>query len=687
MEDLQMINAAQDANRLIHEKSPYLLQHAHNPVHWYPWGEEAFAKAKAEDKPVFLSIGYSTCHWCHVMERESFADLEVAEFLNKYYIAIKVDREERPDIDHIYMLVCQAIAGQGGWPLTIIMTPDKKPFFAGTYFPKHSKFGRPGLLELLPEIAAQWGTNREKIAQISDKITAAIQPKNHQTADSKLDATTLREAYNFLRNTFDPQYGGFGSAPKFPIPHNLTFLLRYWQAKGEEQALAMVEKTLQAMYAGGIYDHLGYGFARYSVDRKWLVPHFEKMLYDNSLLVMAYLETYQATGKKVYAQAAKEIITYILRDLTSPEGGFYAAEDADSEGVEGKFYVWTPAEIKAVLGEELGSLFCQWYDVTEQGNFAGKNILNLIDKVAAHQDKGLQDKLEQAKQQLYIAREQRVHPHKDDKVLTAWNGLTIAALAMGARILKDNAYLDAATKAANFLWTTLRNKQGRLLARYREGEAAYLAYLDDYAFFTWGLIELYQADMHTLWLERALQLQSEQNKLFWDQEQGGYFFTGDDGEKLLARSKEIYDGALPSGNSVSVLNLLRLSRLTDNENFSTMAEIILTYFAGDVSNYPAGYTQLLTALHFALTPGRQVVIAGKKKLADLRQEIAPLSQVFAPNTLFIYHLEEDKKIEAINPFVRDMKPQAEHTTYYICQNFSCLQPTTDLAKVMQLLRN
>jgi len=496
------MDSRQYQNRLVYEKSPYLLQHKNNPVDWFPWGEEAFVRAREEGKLIFLSIGYSTCHWCHVMERESFEDEEVAWFLNRHYISIKVDREERPDIDHIYMEVCQAMTGQGGWPLTVVMTPDKQPVFAGTYFPKRGRWGKPGLLEILKQIQEKWEVEKEKIVGVGMRVTEAIQLRQFSSGED-LSKATLDQAFQQFCNSFDPVYGGFGPAPKFPTPHNLMFLLRYWKMTREHEALAMVEKTLAAMHNGGIYDHIGFGFARYSTDREWLVPHFEKMLYDNALLAIAYLEAYQVTGNNRYARVAREIFTYVLRNMTSQEGGFYSAEDADSEGEEGKFYLWVPEEIKGILGEEEGEYYCRLFGITQEGNFEGRSIPNLILsctderagllKIDDQELLGMLELVEESRRKLFIEREKRVHPFKDDKILTAWNGLMIAALAKGSRVLNNPEYSRAAARAVEFIWQKLRRQDGRLLARYRDEEAAFLAYLDDYAFLVWGLIELYEA--------------------------------------------------------------------------------------------------------------------------------------------------------------------------------------------------
>jgi len=581
-------------NRLIDEKSPYLLQHAGNPVNWYPWGEEAFQKAKRQDKPIFLSIGYATCHWCHVMAHESFEDEEVARLLNKYYIAIKVDREERPDVDKIYMFVCQSLTGHGGWPLSIFVTPEGKPFFAGTYFPKSSRMGMPGFVDILKQIADMWRDDRGSILKSSEAVTGAIQRDAHQDESvHAVSVDTLKRGNIQLSRTFDPNQGGFGAAPKFPTPHHLTFLLRWHKRSSDSTTLDMVEKTLEAMRRGGIFDQIGFGFHRYSVDAKWLVPHFEKMLYDQALLAMAYTEAYQVTGKVKFARVAREIFTYVLRDMTAPEGAFYSAEDADSEGKEGLFYVWTPREVKERIGDELGDLFCRFYDITEAGNFEeGRSIAHMRMSLKAFAErkgmdlKKLEAVLEDARDRLFDVRKKRVHPLKDDKILTSWNGLMIAALAKGYQVFADPKYADAAQRAVAFVLKGLRTAGGRLLRRYRQGDAAYPGYLDDYAFLVWGLIELYEATFEVSYLEEAITLNKAMIDIFWDKQGDGLYFTGKGNEPLIARSKEIYDGALPSGNSVAALNFLRLSRLTCNVNLEQQAAQLTQAFARQVADQP-----------------------------------------------------------------------------------------------------
>ncbi|MFX4262236.1 thioredoxin domain-containing protein [Pelotomaculum propionicicum] len=681
------------ANRLLKEKSPYLLQHANNPVDWYPWSDEAFEEAKKRDCPIFLSVGYSTCHWCHVMERESFEDEEVAAILNNNFVSIKVDREERPDIDHIYMSVCQAMTGQGGWPLTILMTPDKKPFYAGTYFPKHEKWGRIGLVEILIQVSEKWRQDTDLLVETAEKVSLSVFTERSDDQGKELNGKTLLKAFFQARGMFDNGFGGFGTAPKFPAPHNLAFLLRYWKRNGDKEALDMVELTLEHMYRGGIYDHIGYGFSRYSTDKQWLVPHFEKMLYDNALLALAYIEGYQATGRKLYARAAKEIFTYILRDMTSPEGGFYSAEDADSEGEEGKFYVWSPAEIKEILGDRDGETYCRLFDITVKGNFEGRSIPNLIaaptfdeaGELAAEKTAVYNESM---REKLFQAREKRVHPYKDDKVLTSWNGLMIAAMARGAAVFGEDVYRDAAARAVEFIFNKMRRADGRLLARYRDGESAYPAYLDDYAFLTWGLLELYEATFDATHLEGAIELTGQMIDLFWDEENGGFFFNGKDAEQLISRPKEIYDGALPSGNSVALVNLLRLALLTAGQSFADMAEKQVKAFAGSIGDYPWGYTHFLMGVDLLLGPARGIVIAGRAGDADTEAMLRAVSQTFMPNTVVAYHPEGEagRQIEKLVPFLKEQRLVDGKAAAYICENYACQAPVTDHRQFVEALQ-
>ncbi len=692
-------------NNLIKEKSPYLLQHAYNPVNWYAWGDEAFRAVKTQDRPIFLSIGYSTCHWCHVMAHESFEDPEVAQLINETFIPIKVDREERPDVDKICMFACQLMSGRGGWPLTIMMTPDKKPFFAGTYIPKEARFGQPGLLELIPKVKDMWENQRDKLFQASEKVTFAIQNALNEAPGEKLDKETLREAYAQLSKRFDSQSGGFGMAPKFPTPHNFYFLLRYWKRTGDEKTLKMVEKTLQEMRKGGIYDHIGFGFHRYSTDSRWFLPHFEKMLYDQALLAIAYLEAYQATNKEFHAQIAREIFTYVLRDMTSKDGGFYSAEDADSEGVEGKFYVWSKQEIEDILGkgERNTELFIESYNITDSGNYkeeaskqkTGKSILFLkksfedlaLDYKTSPSE--LKEKLEEARKKIFSYREKRIHPHKDDKILTDWNGIMISALAQGARILNDEELLNAAEKAINFMLTHLRTANGKLMHRFREGKAGINAYVDDYSFMIWGLIEMYQTTFETKYLKLALDLNNTLISDFWDENIGGFYFTSDDGEQLIIRQKEIYDGAIPSGNSVAMMNLLKLSYLTGNLEFERKADIISRVFAEKIKLNPSAFTMLMSAVDFGIGPSYKLVIAGDSNAEDTKAMIEEIRKHFFPNIMLIQRpMElESPEIDQIAYFIKLYYDIDKKATAYACFNQGCKPATTSKTQMLEYLNS
>jgi uncharacterized protein len=694
----------EDHNRLIYESSPYLQQHAANPIDWFPWGSEAFDKARKEDKPVFLSIGYSTCHWCHVMAHESFSDKEVARLLNQDLISIKVDREERPDIDHVYMAVTQALTGSGGWPMTIIMTPDKKPFYAGTYFPKNSRWGRPGLMELLPQIADIWRNDRKKVLDSAERITRHITRLDDSRPGSNPDRQTLDQARAFFVQAYDPEYGGFGKSPKFPSPHQLSFLLRRYHHTQNPQTLAMVEKTLTQMRLGGIYDQLGFGFHRYSTDAQWLVPHFEKMLYDQAMLIIAYTEAYQATGKAFYAEVAAEIITYVLRDMTSDEGGFFSAEDADSEGIEGKFYLWTPRETQEILSQKEAALFIKVFNVKEGGNFedAGpghhvdQNILHLqktlpqLSKELGISENQLHRCLGDGRLKLFSAREKRIHPFKDDTILTDWNGLMIAALAKAGYVMDNRQYSAAAAKAADFILQKLTDDNGRLLKRYRKGSAGLNAHLNDYAFMVWGLLELYQATFETKYLNDAIELNQQMLLHFWDEQLGGLYLTADDAEKLLVRSKTIYDGAIPSGNSVAVLNLLRLGHMTGKADYLTKAEQIIKSFSGEVVRYPAGHAQLMVALELALNPSYEVVIVGEPLKEDTMAMLTALRKPFLPQKVVVYRPADQNaasEITKIAPFTRSMTAKNGRSTAYVCREFACKLPTTSIDQMLENLRH
>jgi hypothetical protein len=544
-------------NRLIDETSPYLLQHAHNPVDWYPWGDEAFERAKNEDKPIFLSIGYSTCHWCHVMEKESFENEQIAKTMNEHFVNIKVDREQRPDVDSIYMNAVQ-MTGSGGWPLSVFLTPGGKPFFGGTYFPPKDIYGRPGFERVLLAITDAWKNRRQELIESSNKISEVLTSLTGPTEKEALSPDMLKSGFDYFKAAFDSVNGGFGPAPKFPQPTNLSMLLSYWHRTNDNQALQMVEKTLDVMAKGGIYDHIGGGFHRYATDGKWLVPHFEKMLYDQALLSKVYIQAYQITGKQEYASTAREIFDYVLRDMTDPEGGFYSAEDADSEGKEGVFYVWEQKEIDAILDKDEAEIFSACYGVTEKGNFEeNKTILNIAISTAELEKKFDKDHTEimnilsKARSKIFAEREKRIRPHRDDKIITAWNGLMISSLAYGGAALQEEKYIRAAEQAAEFILDSL-HKKGRLMRYYRQNQAIELAFLDDYAFTIMGLLELYEASFDSKWLINAKMLAEEMIKLFADNEHGGFFLTGKDSEKLITRIKPSTDGVIPSGNPIIV---------------------------------------------------------------------------------------------------------------------------------------
>ncbi|OGC90348.1 MAG: thioredoxin [candidate division Zixibacteria bacterium RBG_16_48_11] len=683
------------SNRLKKEKSPYLLQHADNPVDWYPWGEEAFQKAKEENKPIFLSVGYSTCHWCHVMEHESFENPEIAAIMNQNFVSIKVDREERPDVDNIYMQTVVAMTGSGGWPLSAFLTPEGKPFFGGTYFPPDDGYGRPGLKALLLAIADAWKSKPEEINRTTAQIQSFLDRQVAATSPGEISEMLLKTSFQAMADNYDSVYGGFGQAPKFPMSHNLSFLLTYWYRYEEGHALEMVEKTLQKMAQGGMHDHLGGGFHRYSTDQYWLAPHFEKMLYDQAILSRTYLETYQITKNPFYAQVARGIFDYVLRDLTHPKGGFYSAEDADSEGEEGKFYVWKPREIKEILGERDGELFCKIYDVTETGNFEGEESilhlekpLELLSKIHSRSESELRDFLLNSKAELFNAREKRIRPHRDDKLLTDWNGLMIASLAYGYQVLGEQKYLLAAENAADFILENLQ-KKGRLLKHYRQGAAPVLGYLDDYAFCIHGLIELYQASFEPRWLKEALRLTDEMIKLFLDEQNRGFFFTGADGEKLIVRTKEIYDGAIPSGNSVAMNDLLRLSRLTMNQEYSRLAEQSLKSFMGSVTRSTSSYSQMLIAADFYLGPTKEVVIVGEPNKGDIQQMIEKVRELYIPRKVVLKYTSDQQgtELRKMVPYLEGLVAKDGAATAYVCENFVCQLPTNDPLRFRNLLSN
>ncbi|MHA2610504.1 MAG: thioredoxin domain-containing protein [bacterium JZ-2024 1] len=689
-------------NRLIREKSPYLLQHSYNPVDWYPWCEEAFEKAKQEDKPIFLSIGYSACHWCHRMEKESFDDPEVAEKMNEVFVCIKVDREERPDIDRIYMEVCQMMTGTGGWPLTIIMTPEKKPFFAGTYFPKKTFYGQLGLIELTERVKEIWKSRKEDCLHAAEKITRALQERELLEKPYEPGFLHIKEAFSLLEKVFDTACGGFGTAPKFPTAQNLLFLLRYWKRTGDENALRMAEKTLIEMAKGGIYDHIGGGFHRYSTDRYWHLPHFEKMLYDQAMMAMTYCEAYLATQKPLYARISREVCDYVLRNLASPEGGFYTSEDADSEGEEGKFYLWTVEEIFQELGEKDATQFVELCSLRREGNFSaeggtpgrGKNVVHLVkthEEWAQEKHLGVEDwyrQWENWRQRLFLLREKRPHPFRDTKILLDVNGLMVAALAKGGRVFGETRYVEAATQAADFLLSVLALPEGKLFHQYSDGVVAHPGYLDDYAFFIWGLLELYESTFETRYLEKAIQFQEYLLSHFWDEKNGGFYFTSDEVHDLIIRPKEFFEGAIPTGNSVSLMNLARLATITGGEEWRDYARRLAKSAISFLERYPLAFTHFLSAVDFLMGPVVEVVIVGNRNAEDVKQMVQSLQREYLPHLVMLFRDadEENPAIVTLAPFVRPMIAVGGKATAYVCHQHACREPTTEVKKMLEYLQ-
>ncbi|WP_066174109.1 thioredoxin domain-containing protein [Bacillus marinisedimentorum] len=680
------------ANRLQYEKSPYLLQHKDNPVDWYPWGEEAFEKARAEDKPVLVSIGYSTCHWCHVMAHESFEDGQVAQLLNDRFVSIKVDREERPDVDSIYMKVCQMLTGQGGWPLNVFLTPEGKPFYAGTYFPKESKYGRPGFVDAIVQLFDQYRQDSEKITKVSDDITKALNETAKTAGGEKLPFAAADEAFRNLGSTFDTDYGGFGSAPKFPTPHMLTFLLHYYRQTGKKFAFKFAEKTLDSMADGGIHDHIGGGFARYSTDEMWLVPHFEKMLYDNALLLHAYSTAYQLNKNPRYWKVASSIASFLRREMTDENGAFFSAIDADSEGVEGKYYIWSREEMKDVLGEGAGDLVCRVYGMTGEPDFEGKYIPNLIGRslpeMAQQEGFSLREfgqALESANRELLNTREKRTYPHLDDKVLTAWNALAITALAHAGKAFGEDQYVQMAEKSFEFITGKLI-QQGRIMARYRDGEVKHAGYIDDYAYFLEACLELYGATFNPDYLLRARKTADDMISLFWDEDGGGFYFTGTDSEKLISRQKEVYDGATPSGNSAAFTGLNRLSSLTGEPSYMDRAEDMRSAFKKEIETHPQGYTKFLQGLLMLGGSRKEIIVLGDSASEDYRNFLSELNKMYLPDVT-ILAANDGSELKEAAPFAANYKMQEGKTTVYVCRNFACDRPTTDLDRVLAGLKS
>ncbi len=686
-----MNDSPKHTNRLIHETSPYLLQHAHNPVDWYPWGEEALELAKREQKPILLSIGYSACHWCHVMERESFENEEIAAVMNELFVNIKVDREERPDLDEIYMNAVQVMTRHGGWPMTVFLTPDLKPFYGGTYYPPEDRYGRPGFPKVMSAVAEAFNEKNAQVLEQADQITTQLNQMSNLVAphEHELTEELMTKAFQHYRSQFDVQYGGFGNAPKFPPSMGLPFLLRYWHHSGNAYALEMAELTLQKMARGGMYDQLGGGFHRYSTDERWLVPHFEKMLYDNAQLVVAYFEAFQATQNTFYRDIATETLDYVLREMYDVEnGGFYSTQDADSEGVEGKFFVWEPFEVEDIIGEENAEIFCEYYDITPHGNFEGENILHVqtppdifARKVGMDQGE-LESLLADGRQKLFEEREKRIKPGLDDKILTSWNGIMVRGMAMGYQLTGKPEYLNACEKSAEFVLTTLSQDDGLLLRTYRAGKSHLNAYLEDYSYFIAGLIALYEASFDPKWLSEAERLAHIMIDQFGDKSGDGFFFTGKAHESLIVQSKSAYDGATPAGASMAIHSLLRLAKHLDKPEFHNKAVETLKLYFHQMDVMPSGSGQLLCELAFLLSTPKEIAIIGEKGDAKTDAMLAALHGMYLPNK--IVALNEPSEDTSL-PLLAN-KPQLDNsTTVYVCENYVCQAPTTDIEAFVEML--
>ena len=679
-------------NKLIDETSPYLIQHAHNPVDWYPWGEEAFETARREQKPVLLSIGYSACHWCHVMEHESFENEAIAQLMNDNFVCIKVDREERPDIDAIYMNAVQMMTGHGGWPMTVFLTPELKPFYGGTYYPPVDRQGMPGFPRVLLAMAEAYKTKREDVASSADSITAELQKTNRfYPTNDVLTSDVFNEAYSPLYAGFDKTYGGFGRAPKFPPSMTLMFLLRYYQRNNTPEAMHMVEVTLHRMANGGMYDHLGGGFARYSVDNYWLVPHFEKMLYDNALLARVYLQAYQATKRPLYRRVAEEILEYVMRDLTDRSGGFYSSEDADSEGVEGKFYVWTKAEALEILGAEEGEIFCEFYDITESGNFEhGTSIINTphnLENFAERKKLSVEELnkiLASGRKKLFYVREERVRPGLDNKVLTAWNGLMLTAFAEAANILGRDDYRAVARRNADFILESLM-QNGRLLRTYKEGKAKLNGYIEDYAYVIEGLIATYEATFDLKYFNQARALADKMIEQFWDEKEEGFFFTSSDHEELITRTKDYFDNAIPSGNSVAALALQKLSLLSADTNYQKYALSILRIARQFMSRYPTAFGFMLCSLDFYLSEPKEIAIVGSTDSHEVRLFIEEIYSRFIPNKVLAAAEDGDVTAAEVIKLLAEKTAVDSKPTIYVCRNYTCLAPAISIQELSERL--
>ncbi|MGD9202812.1 MAG: thioredoxin domain-containing protein [Chitinispirillia bacterium] len=679
-----------NSNRLIHEKSLYLQQHSDNPVNWYPWSIEAFEKAKKEDMPIFLSIGYSTCHWCHVMAHESFENEKIASILNEHFICIKVDREERPDIDKVYMKAAQTLRGGGGWPLSIFMTPDKKPFFCGTYFPPEAIHGYSGFSSILIELSELWKNERTKIETLGQSVVDTLQKNDCIRNSGSIEKEIFSDAFEYFLQTYEPRFGGFSKGNKFPMGHNISFLLRYYKMTNDADALEMATNTLDKMACGGIHDHLGGGFHRYSTDIHWFVPHFEKMLYDQALLIIALLEAYQITHNNRYTEIVNETVDYILRDMTHSEGGFYSAEDADSENEEGRFYLWTYDEIIAVLGKERGNVFCEFYSIDPKGNFEGRTILtSKFSKQEFSCNRNISEDeiteiLDESKKKLMKYREKRTRPQLDNKIMVDWNGLTISALSYAYRILRKRKYLTAALKAADFVLKNLRRKDGRLIKYWRNGPSSNLGLTEDYSFFIDGLIDLYSATYDPKWLEEAENMADDFIRFFWDEKKGGFHLTPNDGEQLISNPKDLYDDSIPSGNSKGALVFVKLAHIFQRDDYKNICKSIFSAFANQVNRFPGAYPVFLIAYDYYIGSKAEIIIAGKSSDKSVNELLEKINCFFIPGCIIILSEpgEAGIKIKKLLPYIKSQKQINEKATFYLCRNYTCSLPTNNVNEII-----
>ena len=683
---------AKHTNRLIHETSPYLLQHAHNPVDWYPWSDEAFAKAKQEDKPVLLSIGYSACHWCHVMERESFENEQIAQLMNALFINIKVDREERPDLDEIYMNAVQMLTGRGGWPMTMFLTPDRQPFYGGTYFPPEDRHGMPGFPRILRGVAQAYRDKPDDIQKSVEQILSALKRMSHsEDHEHAFTPEAIGKAAEQIASAYDAENGGLGQAPKFPNPGVYELFLRQHHHTRAERFLDMVTQTVTRMALGGIYDHLGGGFHRYSVDEKWLVPHFEKMLYDNAQLVRTLALLYRATGKEFFKGVMEETLDYLIREMLHSEGGFYSTQDADSEGEEGKFFVWSRIEVDQILGEEDGEIFCRIYDVTASGNFEGKNILHPILTVAqaAGLFKKTPDQIEtiitQAKQKLFAARETREKPFRDEKIITSWNGLMLSGLAEALKISAKPSFLPAANRTIQLIFTKMFS-DGLLLHTYKDGKAKQLGFLDDYAFLAVGLLDFYEATLDRSALDRALELTQVMVREFWDPSEGGFFYTGNSHEQLISRAKSVFDASVPSGSAKATELLLRLYHFTGKEDFLGKAETVLRSYSHVMESQPFGFAHMLCALDFYLRKPKDIVLVGKPDDPRISELLAIINSIYLPD-ITLQLVTPDQPLDKVSPVLAGKTQINDTATAYVCHNYTCSAPVTQPEEFKSLLLN